>query len=149
MDKWLFYGTLEMDAPYDRRRNKCIVRGVRSLHIDTAEMLVVIFINRLQSRSGRITFISRNLSMVAIFSFYGNCLHECLKERLRNLEISSNWHIICSYIINDSTKVYAIRTIILRISCKCSNVPFSVIWSLHDHTLVFLRNHNGQNYWYK
>ena len=71
------------------------------------------------------------------------------RERLRNLEISSNWHIICSYIINDSTKVYTIRTIILRISCKCSNVPFSVIWSLHDHTLVFLRNHNGQNYWYK
>ena len=45
MDKWLFYGTLEMDAPYDRRSEKCIVCGVRSLYIDTIDTLMAISMN--------------------------------------------------------------------------------------------------------
>ena len=42
IDKWLLYGMLEMDLPYDRRSEKCIVRGVRSLYIDTIDTLVEI-----------------------------------------------------------------------------------------------------------
>ena len=81
MDKWLFFGMLEIDAPYDRHCDECIVSGDRSLHIDIVDMFVAISFYRMQSLSDRITFILTKFSMVAIFSFYGNCLHKCLKER--------------------------------------------------------------------
>ena len=81
MDKWHFYGTLEMDAPYIRQSNKCIVRGIRSLHIDTLDMLVAIFINRSQLQSSRTTIILRKLSMIAFSFLHGNFLHKCFKER--------------------------------------------------------------------
>ena len=46
MDKWHFYGTLEMDAPYAMHNEKCIVCGIKFLHNITGDMLVAISNNK-------------------------------------------------------------------------------------------------------
>ena len=81
MDQWHVYGTLEMNDPYDKRSDKCIVCSIRSLHRDAPEALISISVNRWHERGLTEDNYLENIVMVAMFSFTRNCVHKCLIER--------------------------------------------------------------------
>ena len=66
--------------PYDRRSDKCIIYGVKYLHVDVVGTFITLSVNRWRKRGLCDDIVLTEVVKCRHIFVYGKCLYKCLIE---------------------------------------------------------------------